>query len=329
MMSVRASASSILLLTALMAIPGGPSSAASSAAAPTLCFLLAVPRERRPALVDDLKLLVGWTFDAAAAGRRYSGGEIIDHDSGFAVVPGFAAPTSMQKLGGRYRLVGPAFDRGRGYYGQLFAALDAEDRPVALILANRLFRMPVLLQQPAGLATDILTNAALIFDFATDGTGDAAAAAEASYAEAALRGVPLLLAGQSQAGATAQVQAAILQRAHAGGTVPTGFVTFNAAEAVLTVRGLGLDADLVEGVNFSKELDPTFGPHTLLTNEIGRQIYIHPDATGDTSPGNETIFDAILHPREHFLDSFNEVPVAAALAPVLARAPGCADHRSE
>jgi hypothetical protein len=319
----------LIILSMLILGGSNPTRAAAAAdPAPRLCFLQALPQDRRAAIADDVKLLVGWTFDAFAAGYRYQDGAIIDRTSGFIDVPGFAAPTPMQALGERYRLVRPPFDRGRGYYGLLFAALDAENRPVALILANRLFRMPVLLQQPAGAATDLLTNAALALGFETDGVTDAVAAAETSYEEAAKRGVPLILAGQSQAGATAQLQAATLQKSHADGSVPTGFLTMNAAEALLSVRDLGLDADTVEGVNFSKDYDPGVGPHALFANAVGRQIYIHPDGTGGTTPGNYTIFDAMLHPKEHFLESFNAVPLAAALEPVLAAMPHCAHPKT-
>ena len=308
--------------TAILLALAAPSSAFADPA-PKLCFLQALPAAQRAVMADDVKLLVGWTFDAFAAGRALQGGELVDRTGGLAEVPGFAAPTPMDGLAGRYRLVRPPFDRGRGYYGLLFEVLDAQDRPVALVLTNRLFRMPVALQQPAGLATDILTNAALAFDVETDGVTDALAAAEAGYGEAARRGVPLIIGGQSQAGATAQLQAASLQKRHGQNPVPAGFLTLNAAEALWSVRGLGLDADLVEGVNFSKDYDPGVGPHALFANAVGKQIYIHPDGTGGTAPENYTILAALLHPREHFLESFNTVSLAAALEPVLAAAPSC------
>ncbi|MEI9982770.1 MAG: hypothetical protein WDN69_05895 [Aliidongia sp.] len=144
--------------------------------------------------------------------------------------------------------------------------------------------MPVTLQQPAGVATDLLTNAALALDFKTSGVTDAVAAAEASYSEAADRGVPLLLGGQSQAGATAQFQAAELLKAHPKSATPFGFLTMNAGWATLSVDGLDIDAVTVPGVNFSKDYDPGVGPHALFANTIGRQIYIHPDGTGSSTP---------------------------------------------
>jgi len=330
-MRATLSARLIVLIALATLLPGQSKTRAAEVAPPVtatnagprLCFLQAVPDDQRAAIADDIKLLIGWTFDAYAAERRYQGGEIVDRTSGFTEVPGFAAPTPMQDLGGRYRLVQPPFDRGRGYYGLLFAALDARSRPVALILTNRLFRAPVMLQQPVGLATDLLTNAALAFDLNTDGVVDALAAAESAYAEAAMRDVPLILSGQSQAGATAQLQAAKLQKTHGGRPVPSGFISLNAAEALFSVRGLGLDADRIDGVNFSKDYDPAFGPHALLANAVGRQIYVHPDGTAGAAPGTSTLFDALLHPREHLLDTFTKVSLAAGLKPVLAAAPKC------
>jgi hypothetical protein len=314
----RRAASAFVLLSL-----GATASAQATPDIPRLCFLLALPQDQQSAIADDAKLLIGWTFDAYAAGYRDESGSIIDRDKGFTEVPGFAAPTSMKALTGRYRLMRPPFDRGRGYYGLLFSALDAEDRPVALILTNRLFRMPVLLQHPDGFATDIVTNAALAFDFETNGVLDASAAADASYEAAAQLGVPLVLAGQSQAGATAQFQAARLQKSHADWPVPAGFLTLNAAEALLSVRGLDIDPGTVDGVNFSKDYDPAFGPHAPLANAIGRQIYIHPDGTGGSTPGDYTFLDAMLHPTEHLLETFDDVSLTDALHPVLAKMPAC------
>src|SRR5271167_7921 len=73
--------------------------------APQLCFLKALPQDRQAPLADDVKLLIGWTFDAYAAGYRFSGSITIDRDSTYTEVPGFAAPTPMQGLQGRYRLI--------------------------------------------------------------------------------------------------------------------------------------------------------------------------------------------------------------------------------
>ena len=301
----------------------GGAAGADTPTAPKLCFLKALPQERQAAVADDAKLLIGWTFDAYAAAYRWNGSITIDRDSTYAEVPGFAEPTSLRKLQGHYRLIRAPFDRGRGYYGMLFAALDEQDRPVALILANRLFRAPVALQHPLGLATDLLTNTALALDFETAGVEDAVAAAEASYDAAAKLGVPLILAGQSQAGGTAQLQAAALQKTHAGQPVPSGFLSLNAAEALASVRGLGLDPAAIEGVNFSKDYDPGVGPHGPLANAVGRQLYIHPDGTAGTEPGDYTFLDALMHPKEHMLASFEDVSLTEALRPLLATLPGC------
>src|SRR5579859_1396615 len=101
------------------------SALAEPAAASKLCFLKTLPQDRQAAIADEVKLLIGWTFDAYAAGYRFDGSIPIDRDSGYAEVPGFAEPTSLQQLQGRYRLIRAPFDRRRGYYGMLFAALDA------------------------------------------------------------------------------------------------------------------------------------------------------------------------------------------------------------
>ena len=295
----------------------------TASAEPKLCFLKALPQDRQAALADDVKLLIGWTFDAYAAGYHFDGTITIDHDSAYAEVPGFADPTQMQHLAGRYRIIRAPFDRDRGYYGILFAALDQQDRPVALILANRLFRAPVALQHPLGLTTDLLTNTALIFDFSTKGTEDALSAAEASYDSAAGLGVPLILAGQSQAGATAQFQAASLQKSHAGWPVPAGFLSINAAEALRSVRGLDLDPAAVDGINFSKDYDPGVGPHGPFANAIGQQVYIHPDGTGGSTPGDYSFFDALIHPKEHMLSTFEDISLTEALKPLLATLPDC------
>jgi hypothetical protein len=44
-----------------------------------------------------------------------------------------------------------------------------------------------------------------------------------------------------------------------------------------------------------------------------------------TTPGNYTLFDTLLHPREHFLDTFTNLPLTAALAPLPAAAPKCTE----
>ncbi|MEI9982772.1 MAG: hypothetical protein WDN69_05905 [Aliidongia sp.] len=41
---------------------------------PNLCFLQTLPQDRQAAVADDVKLLVGWTFDAFASGYAYRDG---------------------------------------------------------------------------------------------------------------------------------------------------------------------------------------------------------------------------------------------------------------
>ncbi len=309
----------ILLLSLLATvIVGAPALAAS----PPVCFLLALERPLRNEIADDMKLLIGWTFDAAISRARLAEGHTVDTRSTFRTVPVFAGPTSMTALRGRYQVVQP-FDAGNGYYGIAFRALDGSGAVAAVLLVNRLFRMPVALQDPAGLATDLLTNGAMLAGIATRAIIDAEAAALSARAEAERHRVPLITAGQSQAGGIAQVQVAYLLGRDARGEVPVGFITFNAAHALRTVRRLGLAGDDVPGVNFSKDRDPGVGPKALFANRIGLQVYIHPDGSAGLSPGDGTLLDALLHPREHLLRSFNDVSLSAALRPLLAMQAAC------
>jgi hypothetical protein len=147
-------------LTALgraVAAAFGPIGNSVSVETPRLAFWQLLPASARAYLADDIKLLIGWTFDAAACGASLAPSPVIDARSGFERVPGFAAPTPMQGLVGRYRVL-RAFDHGRGYYGIAFAALEGSDRAVALLLLNRLFRMPIAHRDPLGLVTDVVTN---------------------------------------------------------------------------------------------------------------------------------------------------------------------------
>jgi hypothetical protein len=220
----------------------------------------------------------------------------------------------MSALKGRYRIE-RAFDNRRGYYGIEFTALDQGAAPVAVLLLNRLFRMPIAHRDPLGLLTDVLTVGAMLTGFETPAIADANAAAETAFNNAKALGVPLIAAGQSQAGGTAQLQVAYLQRERPDFQV--GFITFNAAHVLLSVRRLGFAGAQVVGINFSKDLDPGVGPKAPLANRVGFQVYIHRDGSGGKRPGDTTLLDALLHPREHFLDSFNDVSVTAALAAAL------------
>jgi hypothetical protein len=155
----------------------------------------------------------------------------------------------------------------------------------------------------------------------TQAVTDANKAAALVLSDAERLRVPLLAAGQSQAGGVAQLQAAYLVKTYPNRSVATGFVTLNAAYVVASIRALGLDPDAVEGINFVKDLDPGFGPHGLLPNRIGEQIYIHPDGTGSGKAGPESIFAALGHPAQHLLVEFNQVSLTKALTATLDAVP--------
>jgi hypothetical protein len=278
-----------------------------------LCFLRRVPDGLRPHLADDVKLLLGWTFDAAAAGARLRGGEIVDAGSGFATVPGFAGPTAMGSLRGRYRVLSLPFDDGRGYYGIAFAALGQGDSVQAIVLASRLFRLLIVLQQPVGLLTDILSNLAMFTGIDSPALTDARAAA----ADALVHAEALITVGQSQAGGMAQLQIMALQAENPTVARRAGFITFNAAYPIRWPGRLGIDETIVEGVNFSKDLDPGFGPAGLIQNRIGIRLYVHRDGTIGSMPGDESIVNTWIHARQHFLDTFNEISLSPALESVL------------
>jgi hypothetical protein len=127
----------------------------------------------------------------------------------------------------------------------------------------------------------------------------------------------VLTVGQSQAGGVAQLQVAYLTAKVARRPPVTGFVTMNAAHVVSSVRRLGLSPDAVNGINFVKDLDPGFGPHGVLPNRVGLQVYLHPDGTGSNRPGHQSAFAAWGHAKEHLLSTFNRVSLARALANVL------------
>jgi hypothetical protein len=303
-------------LTALaLAAASAPSGA--QAIPDKACFARALPAKIRAHQLDDAKLLTGWVFDAAATHHALAAGEIVDHRSGFASVPGFAGATDLRELQGRYRVMRAPFDLGHGYYGIEFESLEADGQISSLMLVNRLFRLPVLLHQPAGVATDIATNGVLYFGWHSRAITDANAAAAAAFADARKQGVPLLTVGQSQAGGVAQLQAAYLAAAYPKRTVTTGFITMNAAYVVSSVTRLGLSPDEVDGINFVKDLDPGFGPHGLLPNRIGLQVYIHPDGTGSGQPGRQSALAAWSHAGQHLLSTFNGVSLSVALANVL------------
>ena len=290
------------------------------------CFARELPADIRTARLDDVKLLIGWVFDAAAAHRKLVPGAVIDRDSGLGHVPGFAGATDLGALAGRYRIVEAPFDKGHGYFGVALGALDADGKVTGLFLINRLFRLPLLAQQPAGVLTDIMTNGAMLTGLKTAAITEANEAASIALSDAQLLRVPLLMAGQSQAGGVAQLQAAYLVKAYPERAVATGFVTLNAAYVVASIRRLGLAPEQVEGINFVKDLDPGFGPHGLLPNRIGLQVFIHPDGTGSGKAGDESVLAALGHPGQHLLAEFDQVSLTQALAATLAAAPDLCVH---
>ena len=299
----------------LLALLGTPAQAMPG------CFARALSSDIRVYRLDDAKLLTGWVFDAAAAHHVPQAGAIVDRHASLGQVPGFAGATGLANLRGRYRVMRAPFDLGHGYYGIEFGALENDNRVSSLYLINRLFRLPILLHQPAGVATDIATNGAMLFGWHDRAVTDANQAAVTALNDATERHVPLLTVGQSQAGGVAQLQAAYLAATSPHRPVRTGFVTMNAAYVVSSVRKLGLSADAVDGVNFVKDLDPGFGPHGLLPNRIGLQVYVHPDGTGSAQPGRQSSFAAWRHADQHLLSTFNGISLARALSDTLRDAP--------
>ena len=281
-----------------------------------LAFLDRLPQDSRTTLVDDAKLLLGWVTDAAALRDPLPAGRVVDRASGFPAVPGFAAPTRIDHLAGRYRVL-RAPHQEHGYYGLLLGLLDQPGTIRAVLVVNRLFRLPVLFQEPLGVATDIAANAGLLLGFGTAALGAARAMADAGYDLARRLDVPLIATGQSQAGGTAQLQIAAIAGRPGWRAGQDGFITFNATCSSRTISRLGADPVRLPGVNFAKDLDPVVGPHTGLANHIGLQIYIHPDGSASLRP-QASFFHAALHPREHFLDSFNDVSLSAVLEAVRA-----------
>ena len=286
------------------------------------CFARALPADIRGQRLDDVKLLLGWVFDAAAAHRLPNKGDIIDRHSGFAEVPGFAGSTDVRTMAGRYRVMRAPFDARRGYLGMELGALETDGHVATLILANRLFRLPVLLQQPLGVMTDLGTNAAMLGGWRTDAIVDAEGAAAAALADAESLHIPLFTAGQSQAGGEAQLQAAYLITRHP--RVITGFITLNAARVTASVDRLGLTSEQVGGINFVKDLDPGFGPHGLLPNHIGLQVYVHRDGSGGTAPGEQSFLSTWRNAKEHTLSAFDAVSLRIALEQSLASPAQCA-----
>jgi hypothetical protein len=277
-----------------------------------ISFFTALPIASRAVLADDAKRLIGWVSEAAAAQRRFAVGETINRSSAFKTVPGLAGPTDLTPLKAAYRVAMPPLT-GPGYYGLVLIMMDAGDREVAVLLINRLFRLPLIFNEPAGVMTDVYTTGALLFGVRTAAIDAAAMAVLAAHERAQRSSVPLMTCGQSMAGGLAQFQIAALRASCAGNEGLDGFITFNAAHAAISIERFGLKPGSIPGINFCKDRDPGVGPHSLLPNRAGLQIYIHADRTGDFTPCGGH-FSALLHPWEHFLGSFDRVRLGEIIA---------------
>jgi hypothetical protein len=209
------------------------------------------------------------------------------------------------------------FNDGNGYYGVLLGSLDSAGQVAALILVDRLFRLPIINNDPLGVLTDVMTNAAMWTSWWSRSVIDANHAAAESAAAASDLGVPLIMVGQFQAGGVAQLQAAYVAATLPQRSILTGFITFNAASVAPSVRRLGQRPAELGGINFLKDLDPLFGPHRLLPNHAGLAVYIHPDDSGSGTPGHQSFLAAWLHPAQHTLSAFDNVSLSKALASTL------------
>lgn len=274
-----------------------------------LTFLNTLPPEPRAIVVDDIKLLIGWVAEAASMPDAPSVGQVVDATSTFAKVPGFTSPTDLKGLAATYRLAMPPLI-GPGYFGLTLALTGKDGQAVALLLINRLFRLPIILHEPLGVLTDIVTVGALLIGTPSPAVRAATMAAKAAYRLAREFGVPLIATGQSLAGGLAQYQVATLVDA---GLPMAGFITFNAAHVAASIERLGLEPEHIPGINFSKDLDPGVGPRSLLPNRVGIQVYVRLDGTASLCPGPYSLLSALLHPWEHLLRSFNQVRLGGAL----------------
>ena len=307
-------------------------------AAPRLCFLKAVAGRSTGAGPSPMtsSCLIGWTFDAYRRGTRLS--RAARSSIRPAALPTFRASPRRRRWWqvqpGGYRLVRPPFDRGRGYYGLLFAALDDQepadgtdpDQPAVP-------GMPVALQQPAGLATDLLTNAALAFDL------EHRRSRRRLWPPPRRKPMRRLRRKLSRA---ADPRRPIPGRRHrpvsrprgcrrpmaATGSVPIGLRTASTpAEALLLGARTRPRCRPDRRREFLQGLRPGLSGRTRSSPmpSAGKSISIR---TGPpvTLRSNYTLFGAMLrHPHEHFLESFNGVSLAAALRPVLASEPACAE----
>ena len=211
----------------------------------------------------------------------------------------------MSALKTAYRIAMPPLT-GPGYYGLVLTMMDNGGREVAVLLINRLFRLPLILREPVGVMTDVYTTWALLFGVRTGAIEAAMKAVSAAHERAQSSRVPLITCGQSMAGGLAQFQIAALRASCAGNEGPAGFLTFNAAHAAISIERLGLKPGAIPGINYCKDRDPGVGPHSLLPNRAGLQIYVHADGTGGLTPRGG-LFSALFHPWEHFLRGFDRV----------------------
>src|SRR5262249_28026360 len=154
-----------------------------------------------------------------------------------------------------YRIAMPPLT-GPGYYGLVLAMIDADGREAAVLLINRLFRLPFIFHEPAGAATDVITTGALLLGVHTGAIIAAMKAAMAGHERARRSGIPLIACGQSMAGGLAQFQIAALRSSCAGNDGLSGFLTFNAAHAAISIARFGLKPGAIPGINFSKDRDP-------------------------------------------------------------------------
>src|SRR5262249_28552932 len=138
-----------------------------------------------------------------------------------------------------YRIAMPPLT-APGYYGLVLAMMDADEREIAVLLINRLFRLPLIFHEPVGIMTDVHTTGALLFGIRTAAIEAAINAAQAAHGLALKSGIPVIACGQSMAGGQAQFQIAALRASCAGNRGRGGFLTFNAAHAAISIERLGL-----------------------------------------------------------------------------------------
>ncbi len=301
-----------LFLGAARSLAGqNPKQAPARADDARLIFFKSLPPRASAILADDIKLLIGWVSEAASMATPPGPGQPVDSGSTFSKVPGFTTPTDMRPLVGNYTVAMPPLI-GPGYYGLALTLGDDHGEPAALLLVNRLFRLPSVLRDPSGVLVDIFTVGALLVGVRTSSVVAATKAARAAFERARELGVPLITAGQSLAGGIAQYQIATLVHSEAEQPI-AGFLTFNAAHVAASIERLDFEPTQVPGLNFSKELDPGVGPCSLLPNRVGIQVYISQGGKAAFEPGPSTLLAAVLHPREHLLRSFDRVDLCAAL----------------